>query len=953
MIEIRTLGTLSVRSADGRELHSLLAQPKRMALLAYLCHAMPRGFQRRDSLVALFWPEADSTHARGALRKALHVLRGYLGDESILTRGEDEVAVSRDHVRCDAVAFQDLASAGDFAGALALYQGELLPSFFVGDAPGFEEWLDQERSRLRTLAADCAKRLADRLEPTGDIAGAIAALSRSLALIADERTVRRLLALLERAGDRAAAITAYESFERQLAASAGIAPSAETESLIARIRGPAASPGKPVRVESAPDAGSGFPAVSHGRRRRFGSRAMTGLSAVAAIALAFTVPDVVKRYRAADPDHVAVLPFRVSGDSSLRYLREAAVDVHALILTGEGVPLAVDVSKVLRAYRRATRQAGGELSLEQSLALARGLGAERAVVGEVVAVPGRITATSRLVDVHTGKVIARHSEWGASDEVRLVRRLAVGLFAKSIGESRLRLSGMTDSAEAARAYLAGLQSSRAARHSEAFAQFGRALEIDPTFAAAALWRARVGWGAFVFGESPIRAADSVAWSLRDRLPLRDRVILQSSPSIGPNYPRPSTLTDMLRAKEAAARVHGDRPEVLTDWAQYLFAFGRQAGLPERSLLARAAALLDSALVLDSTFVLALRGRVSVALSQRDTLVNRHHERLLRMDSLARPDFPIYIGRFLGDTAQVERGMAACVRTWSCVNNVYLWHSQHGDATPEDAQRLTEQFLLREDVRPAQRGMAQSQLMRLAASRGESRRARLLADSTTGWFPLVSIAFAEAGYADIAERAVKFQQARADTARPPQKSFILCQSSLWRAARGDSLGVRAVADWLDRYSRQLDPAQAMRVGPLGLCPLMVYAALEQRAGTSNTRALRRVQRLLLEGTTELPFNLGHLLVAQWLEARGEHREALDIVQRRGPMAGWDNLVQPALWRMEARLSAITGDTARAIHAYQRFLQLRDRPDTETLVAEVDSARAHLARLSARSRPDAAR
>jgi len=35
-IEFRTLGTLDLRAADGRELHSLLAQSKRIALLAYL-----------------------------------------------------------------------------------------------------------------------------------------------------------------------------------------------------------------------------------------------------------------------------------------------------------------------------------------------------------------------------------------------------------------------------------------------------------------------------------------------------------------------------------------------------------------------------------------------------------------------------------------------------------------------------------------------------------------------------------------------------------------------------------------------------------------------------------------------------------------------------------------------------------------------------------------------------
>src|SRR5207249_266043 len=71
MIHFRMLGGLSLTAADGREVRSLLAQPRRLALLAYLAAGTPRDFQRRDSLVALFWPELDQKHARAALREAL------------------------------------------------------------------------------------------------------------------------------------------------------------------------------------------------------------------------------------------------------------------------------------------------------------------------------------------------------------------------------------------------------------------------------------------------------------------------------------------------------------------------------------------------------------------------------------------------------------------------------------------------------------------------------------------------------------------------------------------------------------------------------------------------------------------------------------------------------------------------------------------------------------------
>src|SRR5687768_18410290 len=128
-IEFRTLGTLDVRRTDGTELHSLVAQPKRVALLAYLCVANPRGFHRRDRLLGLFWPDADQAHARNSLRNALHVLRHSLGEAALLSRGDEEIAVNFDVVQCDAVAFDELLKSDRVEEALRLYRGDLLTGF--------------------------------------------------------------------------------------------------------------------------------------------------------------------------------------------------------------------------------------------------------------------------------------------------------------------------------------------------------------------------------------------------------------------------------------------------------------------------------------------------------------------------------------------------------------------------------------------------------------------------------------------------------------------------------------------------------------------------------------------------------------------------------------------------------------------------------------------------------
>jgi DNA-binding SARP family transcriptional activator/Tol biopolymer transport system component len=243
LMQLRTLGTLDLRGADGRELHSLLAQSKRMALLAYLCLAKPRGFHRRDTLVGLFWPDSDQEHARTSLRKSLHILRRTLGEDVILSRGDEDVSVNFERVSCDVIEFEESLGSERFQDALELYRGDLLAGFFIDEAPEFDQWLHTERTRLRACAARAALKLSDQREASGEIAAAVISARRSLELSdPDEAALRKLIELQNKSGDRAGAIETYQTFARRLAAEYQTEPSAETQSLIERIRMGAAPP---------------------------------------------------------------------------------------------------------------------------------------------------------------------------------------------------------------------------------------------------------------------------------------------------------------------------------------------------------------------------------------------------------------------------------------------------------------------------------------------------------------------------------------------------------------------------------------------------------------------------------------------------------------------------------------------------------------------------------------
>lgn len=233
-IRLHLLGGLELDGVPDAD--ALLSQTKRMALLAYLALARPQGFQRRDMITALFWPEHDTAHARGALRKSVHGLRATLGDDAILGRGDEELALNGDRIWCDAWAMRDAVEADHLARALELYRGELLAGFFA-DAPGFERWLAQERERLREVAAGAAWTLAERYEQDTDLTLATRWARRAALLVpADERAIRKVIQLLHRAGDRAGAVKVYEDFARMLRAEYEVEPSTETRDLMERIR---------------------------------------------------------------------------------------------------------------------------------------------------------------------------------------------------------------------------------------------------------------------------------------------------------------------------------------------------------------------------------------------------------------------------------------------------------------------------------------------------------------------------------------------------------------------------------------------------------------------------------------------------------------------------------------------------------------------------------------------
>ena len=956
MIKLRTLGSLDLTDSQGRELRPLLAQPKRLALLVYLAAHNHHDARRRDSVVALFWPELDTAHARGALRQALRFLRRALGDGVLNGRSEEDVGFEPAALECDAVVFEQACDGGRPAQALDLYRGDFLEGFFVsGASPELERWIESERARLRQLAVRAAAHVAEHTERAGDMAGAVQAARRAVALEPDdESALTRLIELLDRLGDRAGAVRVYDEFARQVAADHQVEPSPETQALIraVRLRTAAIAP----RWDGAATGPAFVPAPARARAegaapsrawKRSRSRAAILMAGViAAVALVVGLrhgPEVLP-----SRDVLAVLPFRVTGASAdLGYLREGMIDLLVPILSGDGEPRVILPRTVLRAWRQAVSSERQDLPEAAALALARRLGAGRLLLGSVVGTSERLVLNASLVDVAEGKVGAQASVTGPSDSISaLIDRLAAGLLARQAGEVEARVATLTStSIPALRAYLGGQAAYRRGEYGPAVKHFHDALDLDSTFALANL--GLVSAETWVSGGGGL----TVAWNNRARLNWRDRALLAAL--VGPQYPRPSSLPGQRAAWVRALEVLPDQPEPWFRLGEFYFHEGGALRLatPHRW----AAQALERAISLDARFAAPLVHRIDLAAMDGDTaLVRRLGALYVTVDSTG--DLAAYVrwrvATSLGDTGALWRLRAnmnrlPTVSLWEIVNVGQL------DAVGlEDVERAAAALQRREGAGP-ERWLSLTYSYNLALNRGRPHSAL----ATLAAFDVATPAghdalhalvldglFGDGDSSAAAQAAGQLsRRAQATLDRRPdardEQLYDLCVSELWWATRRNFSSVDRAIDRLQSSVLSSDER---------LCAAMLRAIkATARSRRDAGAAVDGLDSALQAVPTSAPriTVAAVLTLARLRSAQGDHRSALAAIRGRGygRVGGGGPYFLATCFREEARLARILGDRAGALRSYRKYLELRSNSEP-AVQGEVDAVRAELALLT---------
>ena len=145
-----------------------LPNKKLAGLLAYLACTAPEP-QPREKLTALLWGSHFDAQAKQNLRQALFRLRKVLGQDALLSDGE-EVSLAPPSSTATWSQFEALIRDGSrdaLAEAADLYRGRFLDDVAITRG-GMGDWLTAERERLEGLALGALVRLAEQELPAGD-----------------------------------------------------------------------------------------------------------------------------------------------------------------------------------------------------------------------------------------------------------------------------------------------------------------------------------------------------------------------------------------------------------------------------------------------------------------------------------------------------------------------------------------------------------------------------------------------------------------------------------------------------------------------------------------------------------------------------------------------------------------------------------------------------------------
>ncbi len=473
-MRLRLIGQMEAWTLTSENV--LPAGRKTRALLAVVALSSPRP-ALRGRLAELLWSRRPEEQARASLRQEIHRLL-----ESLAPAGSEILLVTRDHLSLrPGVVWVDvdevMRATTEQPASLSLLDGDLLEDL-DGIDPAFDTWLTTERERLRDRARTVAEALLrEQVEPEA----AIPAAQRLLQIDrAHEGAWRALMRAHAARGERGMAIQAYDRCRAVLADLLDAAPSAETQKLLAEIRGPSGSR-MPLRPPAPPP-----------------------LQQSASAEEPYEPPPILEpkpqEIRSTQGGaHVGVMPFQLIGTT----------EEESHLAPG----LADEITTALARFRWMFVIASNSLArfaagTRDETAIRRTFGIDFLLDGSIQKVRNRLRITVRLLDLRAGNQVvwARRFDRQSNDLLSLQDEIASEVVAQ-IDPAILLIEAKRSSSRPpidATAYDLMLRAipliGRLDR--EAFMGAGehllRAIELEPDYAAAYAWYAY--WQMFLVGQ---------------------------------------------------------------------------------------------------------------------------------------------------------------------------------------------------------------------------------------------------------------------------------------------------------------------------------------------------------------------------------------------------------------------------------------------------------------------
>lgn len=140
---LRTLGDLSLRDEEGRE---LVGPSKGLALLAFLA-ATPGHAARRSYLADLLWPEGPRTRARASLRQAIYYVARCAGEDPLRADGE-RLFLREDRLAVDLWELERASAEMRWGAVDRLRAGPFVPEVPGTVSREFREWILSVRRQV-------------------------------------------------------------------------------------------------------------------------------------------------------------------------------------------------------------------------------------------------------------------------------------------------------------------------------------------------------------------------------------------------------------------------------------------------------------------------------------------------------------------------------------------------------------------------------------------------------------------------------------------------------------------------------------------------------------------------------------------------------------------------------------------------------------------------------------